>query len=121
MNIAEIGRQSKAMLSRVPTDALYLTLVVLVAIASFQLGMLNERQTGGEAEFSIEYLGASAATPSLPEAVGGVYVGSVNGTKYHLPSCPGARTISEGNKIWFASKAEAEAAGYTPAANCKGI
>lgn len=49
------------------------------------------------------------------------YVASKNGTKYHLPSCAGAKQIQEENKIIFNSKAEAEAAGYTPASNCKGI
>lgn len=51
----------------------------------------------------------------------GAYVGSRRGERYHLPWCAGAKTISEENKIWFASKEEAEAKGYTPAANCKGI
>lgn len=49
------------------------------------------------------------------------YVASKSGTKYHLPWCSGAKRIKEENKIWFATKEAAEAAGYTPAANCKGI
>ncbi len=48
-------------------------------------------------------------------------VASKNGTKYHLPTCPGAKQISEKNKITFKSIEEARAAGYTPAANCKGL
>ena len=51
----------------------------------------------------------------------GSYVASKNSNKYHLPWCSGAARITEENKIWFSSKAEAEAAGYTPAGNCKGI
>lgn len=51
----------------------------------------------------------------------GTYVASKNGTKYHLPWCGSAKQIKEENKIWFKTKAEAEGAGYTPAANCKGI
>lgn len=51
----------------------------------------------------------------------GLYVASKNGTKYHLPTCPGAKRIKEENKIWFDSKTEAEQAGYEPAKNCKGI
>ncbi len=49
------------------------------------------------------------------------YVASKNGQVYHLPHCSGAKNISEANKITFTSKEEAEAAGYRPAANCKGI
>jgi hypothetical protein len=49
------------------------------------------------------------------------YVASKSGTKYHLPTCLGARSITEANKVWFSTKAEAEKAGYSPARNCKGI
>jgi hypothetical protein len=53
--------------------------------------------------------------------LGGKYVASKSGTKYHLPWCSGALSIKEGNKVWFNSKEEAEKAGYLPASNCKGI
>lgn len=46
-------------------------------------------------------------------------VASKKGTKYHFSWCPGAKTISEANKIFFASVADAEKAGYSKAANCK--
>ncbi len=49
------------------------------------------------------------------------YVASKTGTKYHLPSCASAKKISEKNKIWFATKEEAEQAGFSPASNCKGL
>lgn len=51
----------------------------------------------------------------------GIYVGSKSGSKYHLPSCPGALRILAENKVWFSSKEDALAKGYTPAANCKGL
>jgi len=47
-----------------------------------------------------------------------VVVGSRTGSKYHLPSCPGAKQIKTENLINFSSIADAEAAGYKPAANC---
>ncbi len=52
---------------------------------------------------------------------GGLLVGSLAGRKYHFPWCAGAQRISEKNKIWFNSVGEAQKAGYTPAANCKGL
>ena len=58
--------------------------------------------------------------PSAP-TTSGMYVASKNGTKYFLPWCGSAQNIKEENKIWFASKADAEKAGYSAAANCKGI
>jgi hypothetical protein len=55
------------------------------------------------------------------QSSGGQYVASKTGTKYYLPWCGTAKRIKDDNKVWFATKAEAEAAGYTPAKNCKGI
>ncbi|MBA3550727.1 hypothetical protein H0W32_00780 [Patescibacteria group bacterium] len=51
----------------------------------------------------------------------GKYVASRGGTTYHLPTCSGAKRISEKNKIYFHNKEEAERFGYKPAKNCKGI
>lgn len=51
----------------------------------------------------------------------GQYVASKAGKKYYLTSCSGAKSIKESNKIFFATKAAAEARGYTPAATCKGM
>jgi hypothetical protein len=65
--------------------------------------------------------GTSTLREVAAETTGHAYVGSRKGTKYHLPWCPGAKAISEENKVWFQSKDEAEMKGYTPAANCKGI
>ena len=62
-----------------------------------------------------------AETETETMAVEGVVVASKSGTKYHLPTCSGAKSIKPDNLITFASIAEAEAAGYTPAANCPGL
>lgn len=64
---------------------------------------------------------ASGAGENVPAPQAGVYVASRNGTVFHLPTCSGAKRISEANKIWFATKEEALAKGYRPAANCKGL
>ncbi len=48
-------------------------------------------------------------------------VASKNSTKYHLPSCSGAKNIKPENLITFSSIAEAEKAGYQKAANCPGL
>jgi hypothetical protein len=60
---------------------------------------------------------------SAPAAIpaGGQYVASKSGTKYYLPWCGTVSRIKDENKVWFASKADAEAAGYAPAANCQGL
>ncbi len=120
-------------------DALFLAiLLVFVAIASFALGRVSvahlansaSSSNGYEAESKIKYI----QTPSVAGEVETIsdtdttvtttdnfYVASKNGTKYHLPTCPGAKQIVEANKIFFADKDLAAAAGYAPASNCKGI
>ena len=49
----------------------------------------------------------------------GAYVGSIKSDKYHYPNCRHAESIQPVNKIWFKTKAEAEAKGYVPCKVCK--
>ena len=44
------------------------------------------------------------------------YIGNVNSKKYHEPDC--SSLPEENNRIYFLSKEEAEAAGYTPCGRC---
>ncbi len=98
---------------------LIIGVLVLSSSASFALGYLAGQGSGQ---------GAAVAPDSPPAgfleeapAASGAFVASKNGTKYYLPSCAGANRISEANKVWFASAEAAAAAGYAPAANCKGL
>jgi hypothetical protein len=116
----------------------FAVLIVLVALTSFGLGRwsaLENSPLRGSREASPAIVIKSIATSSSSIATKATttqtvtpapklepkYVGSRSGTKYHLLWCPGAKTIKESNKVYFASKEEAERAGYSPAANCKGI
>jgi hypothetical protein len=111
-------------------------LIVLVGTASFGLGRLSAYEKGQDRP--IEIIGPEATVPKnetaaaanavVPQKQGntasqqdGKVVGSKNGTKYHFPWCSGAQRIAEANKVWFDSIEAAKAAGYTPAANCKGL
>lgn len=110
-------------------------IIVLVAASSFGLGRLSGGDEGLKSAenkpivmqgAAATALAVSSSTPKelangLPSEGPAAYVGSKNGTKYHALWCPGAGQIKEENKVYFANKQEAEAAGYTPAANCKGI
>ena len=119
MTIADVRGKCKSALGKIPRDVLVITIIILTAFASFGLGYLAGRDEVKIGDSS------SLATPELPSAVGvpteGGVVASKNGTKYYLPTCAGAQRISEGNKVWFTSAAAATAAGYAPAANCKGL
>lgn len=118
-------------------------LLVLVAVASFLLGRASVTQSGaGEVAGGgnrVFLATTTALTPLQPAALplsggeSGVstpvsaptsnlpLVASKSGTKYHLTTCPGASQIKDTNKIYFATPAEAESAGYTKAANCPGL
>lgn len=99
--------------------------IVLVAVTAFGLGRQSAREGEARPEMAAGAIQGLVAEPSraaasddLPAAS---YVGSKNGEVYHLQHCSGAKRISEANRVFFKTKAEAEAAGYRPAANCKGI
>ena len=47
------------------------------------------------------------------------YVGSIDSDKYHSPGCRWAKKILPENEIWFATKEDAVAAGYSPCGTCQ--
>ena len=107
--------------------ALY-SLIFASLVAAFFLGVIWESQKDHNtkgilyAEIPQSTPLASVPTPVVDEAGNsGQYVGSKNGSKYHLPWCSGAQRIKEENKVWFQDKNEAKRLGYTPAKNCPGI
>jgi len=125
-NIPELLQSRKA------HDIGLVATVVLLGITSFGLGRLSVVDEGHASVALCASPQLLHATQAIPETTSsqtttitpttqGQVVGSKNGTVYHLPWCSGAKRISENNKVWFVSKTEAEAAGYRPAANCKGI
>lgn len=119
MTIAEVRDKCKSIVARVPRDVLIITILVLASSFSFGLGYLagkGSMEQGSPA--TVEQAPTSeVGAPTKTSAV----VASKNGTKYYFPSCAGADRITEANKVWFVSAAAAAAAGYTPAANCKGF
>ena len=111
MNIADWVRKGK--------EALSVAILLLLVSAAFGVGYLTGRDAGQGSELSVSKIPLTEATTSWP--AGGGYVASKTGSKYYLPWCGGAKSIKVENKIQFATRADAESAGYTPAANCKGI
>lgn len=129
MTIAGIRDWCKALLGRVPTHALVVGACILAVFASFGLGILVGREEGERPGITVSQLATStsplpvrSATKAAPEMpAGGEVVASKSGTKYYFPWCGTVKRIKEENKVWFASREAAEAAGYEPAANCKGM
>ncbi len=97
--------------------------IILLALLSFGLGRLSV--VGNREPIKIEYDPAllepalSASHQSSGSTAGERVVVSKNGSRYHYQYCASAKQIREENKIFFATAAAAEAAGYALASNCK--
>lgn len=91
-------------------------LVVLVAVLSFGLGRLyHPRESGVTINYNPS-LDTKVAKTAENGGSGAVYASS-KGTKYYFANCKSS--ISDQNRITFASAEAAEAAGYTLASTCK--
>lgn len=125
---------------------LYLSVVIImVATISFGLGRLSKIREE-KTPITIEDRGLNANSPlstsnvdsaktsdknvtekMLEQDFGNIsqsqkiFVASKNGKKYYYAWCESANVIKEQNRVWFATKEEAEKAGYQPAANCRGL
>ena len=109
-------------------------IILLVAFGSFGLGRLS-RIEGARTPIRIENapkvtaetftqkatIADTANTVPLVESNGSQLVGSKNGKKYYYVWCSGVSRIAEENRVYFASKEDAEARGYTPSSTCKGL
>jgi len=108
-------------------DAFIVLTIILVALISFGIGRLSAPksepiQIKNLEKASVEELQVSTEQENSETTdYQGKVVGSSRSDKYHLPECPGAKQISEQNKVWFDSIEAAEKAGYKPAANCPGL
>lgn len=109
---------------------LILVLLLAYAIATLSVGMTKKSPISivypantASAIRAVEIKETKTGTNTFEKntEMNGSVVASKKGTKYHLPSCPGAKTIAGGNKIIFPSAEAAKKAGYTPAKNCKGL
>ena len=129
-------KASFALKSDVPKDVFIFLVTLLLGTGIFMIGHIFALEDRRKSELQIlapKIVAAASSIDSpggqlLPKAkVGeskiehGAYVGSITGHIYHLPSCSGAKRIKEENKVWFADKNDAEAHGYKPAGNCKGL
>ncbi len=107
-------------------------IVVLVGVGAFGLGQLSLLDSQkdslkiyapgpaavGEAARSLAAPSEAPTRPAIDPNQPKNFVASKNGTKYYALGCPGAARIKAENQVWFGAVDDAEAAGYTLAANC---
>lgn len=133
--IKALGYKHRPNIHIIPDDLFLGLIIILVAFGSFGLGRLSKIEGSkvpirvvNAPEIGSETLsgkvggntqGASVARSTKTNK--GDLVASKNGTRYYYPWCSGVSRISPANMIYFSSKAEAEAQGYTASATCKGL
>lgn len=128
VSIREVPPKIKAFAQGLSGDLLIALLFVVVTFLAFGLGRfsaLHEKVPEivfVDGPYTKGAVSESIQVPTIEnEQLQGAIVASKKGTKYHFPWCPGAQQMSEANKIYFQNEAEARAAGYAPASNCKGL
>lgn len=107
-----------------------MAVIILVGLVSFGLGQLSAggASYGGElilesAPVEINKLVEALNSPGAEQgsAIPTDIIGNKSSKIYHRSDCAGAKIMSEANKIYFNSIAEAKNAGYRPAGNCPGL
>lgn len=93
-------------------------IVLCISLASFGLGRLSAME---EARPPVTIGEAPAAAEPKALFLGGEVVASRSGSVYYFPWCGNATKMSFVNRRWFTSERAAQAAGYAPAKNCKGL
>lgn len=94
---------------------------IIKAPIIIEKGLLATDSKGERSDSALGEIGPLRDGAKKSVALANIYVASKKGRYYHLPDCPGAKAIKEGNKIGFNTTDEAERAGYKPAQNCKGL
>jgi len=108
-------------------DILTIIIVILVGLGSFELGRLSkEDESSG---IKIEYTNQAENQPANVISVinstkkenvsGKNFFASNSGTKYYSIGCSAGRDIKQENKVYFATKEEAEKAGYELSSSCR--
>lgn len=117
-NIPELWLKSKQLSEDLLAEWGTIALVVVTCLGAFGLGRLSALV---EARPLVELRHAPEMAAPAALNLGGQLVASKYGSYYYYPWCSGAAKIAQANQRWFPDTASAEAAGYRPAKNCKGL
>ena len=115
-------------------DILIVLVVILVGLGSFELGRLSKQNSSSG--IKIEYpnkdpgqtetqtANAVSVVNNIPKTTSTAntiktFFASNRGTKYYSIGCSGGKTIKQENRVYFATREEAERAGYTLSSSCR--
>jgi hypothetical protein len=124
MSISYIEEKIKRIIWALPNLAqtyfrpICIILLAFLCLGVWQIHAENIQKTGLKIEKMVLDQNNSQTTDvGLSQTV----IGSKTGSKYYFPWCGALKRIKLENQISFASPELAQAAGYTPASNCKGV
>ncbi|OGG53461.1 hypothetical protein A3C20_04275 [Candidatus Kaiserbacteria bacterium RIFCSPHIGHO2_02_FULL_55_25] len=117
-NIQEYWQKIKGFLDAGIGDWGLVAIIFLTALGSFGLGRLSALV---EARPPVPLTMSPEKSSPAALAMGGLVVAAWSGTVYYYPWCSGAGNIALQNQRWFTDEKSAQAAGYRPAKNCKGL
>lgn len=115
-----LGRLSALEERRTPIKVQYMNRGEAVSQSAAAISTLSVTETSSGAG-SIAAGVSSTGTAASSQDTSGQVIGSKSGKKYYFPWCGTLQRVKPENRVPFASIAEARAAGYTPAGNCKGL
>lgn len=117
-NIPELWLKGKHLSDGLLAEWGTAALVAVACLGAFGLGRLSSLV---EARPLVELRHAPEVAAPAALNLGGQLVASKYGSYYYYPWCSGAAKIAPANQRWFRDASSAEAAGYRPAKNCKGL
>ena len=113
-------------------DIMIVFIVILVGLGCFELGRLSKNTP--EEGIKIQNIGVGdemgkSTVESLKSVKTNIleinqtlnrkiFFASSKGNKYYLLGCAAGKTIKQENRIWFATREEAERAGYGLSSSC---
>lgn len=108
-------------------DVLTVIIVILVGLGSFELGRLSKQNQGSgikieyPAQMQNQTANVISATNStkLQNNSNKNFFASSRGSKYYPVTCSAGKTIIQENRVYFATKEEAEGAGYELSSMCR--
>jgi len=105
-------------------DIILILIVILVGLASFELGRLSKGSGNGNSGLKIEYSGIepSKGEESMVSAIKPTekaFFASKIGSKYYPVGCSAGQTIKPENRIYFATSIEAEKSGFELSSSCQ--
>ena len=109
-------------------DILIVIIVILVGLASFELGRLSKQRPSNGLRIENKGLEASLIkveeqnfniTNKTEDLSENQYFASKRGKKFYSLTCSAGKTIVQENRIYFSSSSEAEKAGYELSSSCR--